>query len=200
MIAAIQSFFASIAVSFDLPILEWIQAHLQSGFFDVFMPFITKFGDGGVFWIAVSVIMLFFPKTRKWGWSVLTALLLGLVICNMILKPTIARVRPYDLYEELYGKAYPLLVKALHDGSFPSGHTIACFEACTALTIRNKKVGIPAIILAVLVACSRLYLFVHYPTDVLFSVFAGTLFGFLGCVIVDAVYKKIPEKKGKYQK
>lgn len=199
MISAIQAFLASAALSFDFPILDWIQANLQSPLMDKLMPIITMFGDGGVFWIAVAVILLFLPKTRKWGWSMLVALMLGLIVCNITLKPLIARVRPYDLHAELFGDTITLLVKTPHDWSFPSGHTIACFEACTALMIRSRKAGIPAAILAILVSFSRLYLYVHYPTDVIFSVFAGILFGILGCVIVNAVYIKFPEKKGKYE-
>ena len=199
MITAIQNLLATLAVSFDLPILDWIQAHLQSPVMDVLMPFITKFGDGGIFWIAVAVLLLFRPNTRKHGWSMLVALILGVLVCNVTLKPIIARIRPYDLHRELFGDAIQLLVKTPHDWSFPSGHTIACFEACTALMIRDKRMGIPATVLAILVSFSRLYLYVHYPTDVLFSVFAGILFGFLGCLIVDLVYPKLA-RKGKYEK
>lgn len=200
MLLAVQNLFASLAISFDLPILDWIQAHLQSPVMDVTMPFITKFGDGGIFWIAVAVLMLCFPKTRKYGWSMGVALILGVLVCNVTLKPLIARIRPYDLHAQLYGDVITLLVKTPHDWSFPSGHTIACFEACTALMIRDKRFGVPATILAFLVAFSRLYLYVHYPTDVIFSFFAGILFGFLGCLIVDVIYIKFPHRKGKYQR
>ena len=74
---AIQSFLYQLAVSFDLPILEWIQAHLQCGFMDTIMPIITLFGEGGIFWIAWAVILLIIPKTRKTGLSMIIALLLG---------------------------------------------------------------------------------------------------------------------------
>lgn len=84
--------------------------------------------------------------------------------------------------------------------SFPSGHTICCFEAATVLMIKNKWAGIPATIIAFLVAYSRLYLYVHYPTDVIFSMFAGILLGLLGCAIVSIVYHFLPQKRGKYQR
>ena len=84
--------------------------------------------------------------------------------------------------------------------SFPSGHTIACFEASTVLLIKNKWLGIPAAVIAFLVAFSRLYLYVHYPSDVIFSMFAGILLGLLGCAIVAIVYHFLPEKRGKYQR
>lgn len=187
-----------LAVSFDLPILEWIQAHLQCGFLDVIMPIITLFGDGGVFWIAVSVLLLFFPRTRKTGLGMLFALLLGLLVCNLTLKPLVKRPRPYDFQFDNFGIEIKLLVDGLHDYSFPSGHTIASFEAATVLLLNSKKMGIPALILAILIAMSRLYLYVHYPTDVIFSLFAGILFGFIGNALANQV--RLPSgKKGKYE-
>ena len=181
--------FSWLAEHFDLPILDWIAGHLQCGFLDTVMPLITLLGDAGIFWIAIAVILLLFPKTRKIGLSMGAALLLGVVICNMIMKPMFARIRPYDYQLEHFGKTIHLLVAAPHDFSFPSGHTIASFEAATAIAIYNKKWGIPALILACLIAFSRLYLYVHYPTDVLASVVLGIGFAFLGSWIVKKGYE-----------
>jgi undecaprenyl-diphosphatase len=89
-----------------------------------------------------------------------------------------------------------LLIEKQHDFSFPSGHTIASFEACTVMMLGNKKLGIPATLLAIAIAFSRLYLYVHYPTDVIASVILGTIFGIIGY----AIAKKLPMKKGKYEK
>ena len=186
------------AVSFDLPILDWIQANLQSPFMDKFMPFITVFGNGGIFWIAWAVLLIIFPKTRKTGLGMGFALIMGLIICNLILKPGVARPRPYDMQAEM-GVVIDLLVKRSHDFSFPSGHTIASFEAAVVLLLNSPVMGIPAIILAILVSFSRLYLYVHYPTDVLVSVVLGTLFALIG----NAIARKLPissGKKGKYEK
>ena len=194
---AIMTFFA---VNFDLPILEWIQAHLQCGFLDFIMPIITLFGEGGIFWIAWAVVLLFIPKYRKVGWSMGVALILGVLVCNVTLKPLVHRPRPYDFQLAEFGKEIQLLISAQHDFSFPSGHTIASFEASTVLLIHDKRMGIPAVILAVLVTFSRLYLYVHYPTDVIFSMFAGILLGLLGCAIVSIVYHFLPQKRGKYQR
>ncbi|MDO5151832.1 MAG: phosphatase PAP2 family protein [Eubacteriales bacterium] len=189
-----------LAVSFDLPILDWIQANLHSDFLDVIMPIITLFGDGGIFWIAVSVLLLCIPKTRETGLGMIFALLLGVIVCNATLKPLVARIRPYDFQWQNFGIEIPLLVEGLHDYSFPSGHTIASFEAATVLLKHSKKMGIPAMILAVLIALSRLYLYVHYPTDVIFSVFAGILFAFIGDALAAKVAPKLPSKKrGKYE-
>lgn len=201
MIASIQAWLSTIAVSFDLPILDWIQAHLSCTFLDKTMPIITLFGDGGIFWIAVAVVLLFFPKYRKTGLAMGVALVLGVVVCNITMKPIIARIRPYDYQLQYFGRDIPMLIAKQHDFSFPSGHTIASFEACTVLQLNDKRFGIPAIILAVLIAFSRLYLYVHYPSDVISSFFAGILFGILGNLIVNAFWKKHPlVRVGKYER
>ena len=191
---ALQTLLNHCAIAFDLPILEWIQANLQSGFLDKLMPIITAFGNGGIFWIACSLLLMLLPKTRRIGFGMAFALTMGLLVCNIILKPGVARIRPYDLQETL-GVTIDLLIKRSHDFSFPSGHTIASFEACTVLMLGNKKLGIPATLLAILIAFSRLYLYVHYPTDVIVSIVLGTVFGIIGW----ALAKKLPLKKGKYQ-
>ena len=173
-----------LAESFDLPILEWIAANLKCGFLDAVMPLITLLGDAGIFWILCSVAMILIPKTRKTGLSMGISLLIGLLVCNVTLKPLVGRIRPYDYQLQHFQKEIILLVEGLHDYSFPSGHTIASFEAATALLIGNKKLGIPALILAVLIAFSRLYLYVHYPTDVLASIVLGIGIAFLGTFLV----------------
>ena len=199
----------SLAVSFDLPILDWIQANLQSGFMDAIWPIITIFGDAGIFWMAWATLLLFIPKHRRTGLGMWFALFLGLVVCNITLKPLVGRIRPYDFQINELGKTWndilaggELLVELPHDFSFPSGHTIASFEAATVLLINSPAMGIPAMILAVLIAFSRMYLYVHYPTDVIFSVFAGILFAVIGNLLA----KKVPLdkikflKKGKYER
>ena len=84
----------SLAVSFDLPILDWIQANLQSGFLDTVMPIITLFGDAGIFWMACATLLLFFRKHRRTGLGMWFAMAIGLLICNIILKPAVGRMRP----------------------------------------------------------------------------------------------------------
>ena len=180
------------AVAFDLPILDWIQANLKSDLLDTVMPIITLFGDGGVFWIAIAVLLLCIPKTRKIGLGMGFALLMGLVVCNITLKPLVGRIRPYDLQEQL-GVTIPLLTDRMHDYSFPSGHTIASFEASVVLLKNNKWMGIPAVILAVLIAFSRLYLYVHWPTDVLGGIVVGAVVGTAGAWIAKRLRKKLGE-------
>ena len=199
MLTAFQEFLYTCAISFDLPILDWIQANMQSGFMDKFMPFITVFGDAGIFWMICSALLMIFPKTRKTGLGMAFAMVIGLVVCNMTLKPLVARIRPYDLQAEL-GVTIQLLCGPQHDFSFPSGHTIASFEAAVVLLKNSKKMGIPAMILAVLISFSRMYLYVHYPTDVLASIILGTLFALIGDAIAAMVAPKLRfGKKGKYE-
>lgn len=184
-----------LAERFDLPILEWIAANLRCAFLDAVMPIITMFGDAGIFWIGVAVLLLFLPKYRKVGLSMGAALILGLLVCNLTLKPLVARIRPYEYQLIHFQKTIELLIQAPHDFSFPSGHTIASFEAATVLCIHSKKLGIPALILASLIAFSRLYLYVHYPTDVLFSLVLGICFAFLGNFLVNKGFSLYKAKR-----
>ncbi len=197
MFPALTEFFNSLAVSFDLPILDWIQAHLQSGFMDVAMPLITLLSEDGIFWMILATILLLFPRQRRTGLGMWLALAMGLVICNMILKPLVGRMRPYDFQELYNGVTIKLLIDGLSDNSFPSGHTIAAFEACVALLCGNKKLGVPAVIMAFLVAFSRLYLYVHYPTDVIASIVLGSILAVVGYWLAGKIVK--PVKKGKYE-
>ena len=186
----------NLAVSFDLPILDWIQNTLQCAFLDKVMPLITVLGDGGAFWIACAVLMMLLKKYRKAGFSAALALIFGLLICNLYLKPTVARIRPYDFQEQM-GVIINLLIEKEHSLSFPSGHTIASFEAATAILLRHKKLGIAAMVLAILIAFSRMYLYVHYPTDVIASVFLGIGLAFLASWIVNKASAAIDAKKAK---
>ena len=196
----------ALAESFDLPILDWIQANLQSPLMDKIMPIITMFGDAGIFWMVCAFILFLIPKTRRTGLGMAFAMMMGLLICNVLLKPMVGRIRPYDYQIDVLGKtmddllvAGKLLVDTPHDFSFPSGHTIASFEACVVLLMADKRLGIPATLLAIAIAFSRMYLYVHYPTDVIVSVILGSLFAIIGY----AIARRIPlpsGKKGKYQR
>ena len=197
----------NLAVSFDLPILAWIQENMTSPLMDKVMPIITMFGDAGIFWMVCAAILFLIPKTRRTGLGMAFAMAMGLVLCNMILKPLVGRMRPYDFQIDVLGMQWEdflvagkLLIEEHGDKSFPSGHTIASFEACSVLMLADKRLGIPATILAFLIAFSRLYLYVHYPTDVIVSIFLGTLLGLIGYAIAKRI--RLPElgRRGKYQR
>lgn len=166
----------------EIEILDWIQG-LKTGFGDVSLSFISTIGNAGLIWIIMAVILLIIPKTRKCGAFMAAALIVDALLCNCILKPLVARVRPYDV-----NTAIELIVAKPVDYSFPSGHTAAAFAATTALFFDRKKyLWIPALILAVLTGFSRLYLYVHYPTDVLGGIIIGILSGCAGCFIVQKI-------------
>ena len=178
------------AVSFDLPILDWIQANMANPFLDFIMPWITLLGDAGIFWMICAAVLALTKKYRKVGFGMAIAMAMGLLVCNIILKPTVGRIRPYDFQESL-GVTINLLIEKQHDFSFPSG------QACTVMMLGSRKLGIPATLLAILIAFSRLYLYVHYPTDVIASVILGTLFGVIGYLVSSSISFS---RKGKFLK
>lgn len=167
----------------ELKILDFIQT-LHTPVLDKFGVGITSFGNAGVIWIVLTVIFLAIPKTRRTGGVMLAALIIQTVLCNVILKNLFARTRPYDV-----NTTVQLLVPKLHDFSFPSGHTSAAFTTVSALYFSKNRLWIPVLVLACLIAFSRLYLYVHYPTDVLAGVILGTLCGYIGYKIVMTLRK-----------
>ena len=161
-------------MNIDFMILDFIQKHMRCEMLDAVMPVITALGNGGIIWIAMTAILLCFPKTRRLGAGMAVSLALEAVLCNVILKPLAARTRPFDIRTEIV-----LLIARPHDYSFPSGHTGAAFAAAAALYFGKSCGWIPAGILAVLMGFSRLYLYVHYPTDVLGGALLGIITGWM---------------------
>ena len=182
--------------AFEIGILDFIQNTFKCGFLDVFMKYVTMFGEDGIFFIAMAVVMLFFRKTRKTGLMIGAALLMGFIVGNLTLKPLFARVRPYNFNESF--DMSTLLVDTLSDRSFPSGHTLCMFEGCVVLFMTQKKyIGIPALVLCSLVALSRLYLYVHYPTDVITGAVLGTVFAILAVKLIDRAFAAYEQKHEK---
>lgn len=145
------------------------------------MTFVTGLGNAGAVWILLAAVLLIIPKTRKSGAVLAVALCVDVVLCNGILKNLFGRIRPCDINTSIQ-----LLVPRPDDFSFPSGHTAASFAAVTALMMAGeRKLWKPALGLAVLIAFSRLYLYVHYPTDILGGIIAGGAAGVLGCLAVE---------------
>lgn len=161
--------------SFEFALLDWIQGNLRNPVMDLLMPAVTTLGNGGLIWIALAGILLLIPRYWKAGVAVLAGLALEVICCNLVLKPLIVRVRPCDV-----NTAVQLLVARPDDFSFPSGHTGASFAAVTALYADGNRLWIPALLLAALISFSRLYLYVHYPTDVLAGILLGAAAGWLG--------------------
>lgn len=163
----------------EISILNWIQS-MRTPIGDAVIPFITKLGDAGMIWILLSVVLLLIPRTRKSGAVLAVALFVDVVLCNGILKNLFRRIRPCDVNTSIQ-----LLVARPDDFSFPSGHTAASFAAVAALMLAGeRKLWILALLTAVFIAFSKLYLYVHYPTDILGGIAVGTFAGYAGYWIV----------------
>lgn len=183
--------------NWDVSVLNWLQEHMANPILDGFFAFVTHLGDEGILWIALAVIFLFFKKTRKMGITMGVALLLGLILGNGVLKNVIGRVRPYNL-DGAYGSIIgvdDLLVGQPGDKSFPSGHTLGSFEAALAMLYYDRRFGIPAVVLAAMIAFSRMYLYLHYPTDIMGGVVLAVINVILAVLIVNAVYRYFENKK-----
>ena len=171
-------------MGFEFQILDKLQT-IHTPLLDRFMVAITKLGDAGI----LTVNLLLIPKTRKSGVYMAVALIADLIICNVILKPIVARIRPYSINQTVH-----LLVTPLKDYSFPSGHTAASFASVSALYFAGRKrMAAGTLIVSVLIAFSRMYLYVHYPTDVLGGLIIGLLCGW----IADMIIQKVMEKRSR---
>lgn len=169
----------------DFEILNYIYEHLSCSFLDFIMPKITFLGNGGLIWIITAIVMISFRKYRKAGIILSVALILCGITGNILLKNLIARERPCWLNETVQ-----MLISIPKDYSFPSGHTMSSFASATVLTHYGRKNGIAACILAALIAFSRLYLYVHFPTDILAGMLIGVIIGLSVCKISDIHFQK----------
>lgn len=152
----------------DGRILVWIQEHLRFDWLDSVMVFMTRLADSGIIWVCLAVLLLCFKKYRKTGTAMAVALMIGYVATNLILKNVVMRVRPYD--------AIAAITPLLREGSwsFPSGHATCSIAAGYVMYQRLPRyMGIPALILAIVICLSRMYVGVHYPTDVICGVMIG---------------------------
>ena len=182
-------------LNFDLSVFQWIQS-IQNEFFDALMVGITTLGNGGAVFIALGLVFLFTKKHRKAGLAVIVALLVMLLCNDLFLKEFFARPRPFNLLEtdpERYafwakGYIYPELISKPTSFSFPSGHTASAFAAAIALLWHNRKFGIPITIFAALMGFSRIYVEVHYCTDVIAGVVSGTICAFVAVLIVKYLF------------
>lgn len=172
-------------LALDGAILLWIQEVVRQDWMTPFWKVITFLGDGGWFWIALSIALLIPKKTRYIGIGALLSLAIGALITNVTLKPLIARTRPYEVVEGL-----TRLIEKQSDRSFPSGHTCASFAvALVYYRYMPPKYGVSLVLLAACVAFSRLYLGVHYPTDIIGGILAGALASFVACWLINKLKK-----------
>lgn len=160
----------------DWAILHRIQDTLQCGALDYLMPKITALGNGGAIWLVAAGALTISKRYRRYGITMLAALAAGVLVGNVCLKHLVARSRP------CWVENVTLLIANPTDYSFPSGHTLSSVIGATVLTKANRKFGLIAIPLAALIAGSRLYLYVHFPSDVLAAAVLGIAIGLAACL------------------
>ncbi len=190
----------------EIQILHWFET-LHNPITNPIFYVITTLGNAGWFWIVLAVLMLtVLPKKyKKAGLTMAIALILSLIFCNGIMKHLWARPRAFwvvgqnfvvgNEFENLYG-----IFNSIHDYSFPSGHSSASFAAAVSIFMWRKKEGSAALVLAALIAFSRLYFTVHYPTDVLVGTITGALYGVAAYFIVKALMNKVPKRNAIFNK
>lgn len=197
-------------LSFDLSVFQWIQG-IQNDFLDAVLVGITTLGNAGAIFIVLGLGLFITKKYRKAGFAVIVALLVMLICNDLFLKEFFARPRPFNLFDsdpEKYaewGRAYiyPELVSKPSSYSFPSGHTSSAFAAAIALLWHNRKWGIPVTLFAALMGFSRIYVEVHYCTDVIAGVVSGAVCALIAVLIVKFLFpvvdKGINKLSGKFK-
>ncbi len=159
----------------DADILLWIQDNIRNVFWNPVMSLITHLGDAGMFWIVLAVCFLMMKKNRRLGAVMLLAMICSFAINNLVLKNLVARIRPYEVVDGL-----ELLVGKARDFSFPSGHSATSFAAAVPIVrLKGWRFGVWFVLLAGAIAFSRLYVGIHYPTDVLFGIGSGAIIGYV---------------------
>lgn len=198
-------------VSVDVAIYQFVDS-IMNPVLDVIMTFITHLGDTpGIIWFIIGICLLIPKKTRKLGILLFAGLAISSVINNLVLKELIARPRPYNLDPQVwldagYTYEWPGLIKQSSSWSFPSGHTSTSIGAAFALLLSCKKkylaVGIPTFILSLLVGFSRIYVHVHYPTDVIAGAVVGLIGGVIAWLLIEKVFmpKIVPAVEKKLNK
>lgn len=168
-------------VDLDIEILEYVQTLSGNPVVDGFMVFMSKIGDNGIVWIMLSMILITSKKHRKAGIMALSALVLSTLFGELLLKHLIGRQRPFEDHE-----MFKALIETSSVYSFPSGHATSSFAVAGTVAWIFRKYSPLLLGAAALVSLSRVYLFVHYPSDIV----AGMILG-LGCAaIVIQLYKR----------
>lgn len=174
---------------FDSAVMTFVQSGFHNPVTDAVFPAVTYLGESGIFWILLSLLIIALGRKNGWrttGCLMLAAMLLGLLLGEIALKNIICRPRPFQEMPEI-----SLLIPPPSGYSFPSGHSCASFAAATIIFLKDKRPGTAALALAALIAFSRVFLFVHYPTDVL----AGSLLGVLCALAAAYGYRRLFQKK-----
>ena len=196
LVAIAAVLFGLLLWKFDFEILFFIRDHIRNGFLNKVVPFYTSLGDDGIIWIVLGLVMLIPKKTRKCGIMVLAALLVMLVVNNIILKNLIARPRPYATYPELIEDLADI-IHVPSSYSFPSGHTVSAMAVAFTILTQHKKFGIVTLVFATLMGLSRLYVGVHFPTDVYGGIIVGAALALFVWFVEKKISAKIAQKRAK---
>ena len=175
-------------MNLDWSILHWIQNTLSCPFLDALMPRLTALGDGGMIWLLAAGGLICTKKYRRHGFLLLGGLAAGVLAGNVFLKNLFARPRPCWLDQSVR-----LLIAPPTDYSFPSGHTLSSVIGATILTKAGRRFGCAAVPLAVFVVFSRLYLYVHFPSDILGAAVLGVGIGVLTVRLGGRILEKLEE-------
>lgn len=171
-------------MEWEFYILDFIHTYFSNPVMDVVMKFVSFLGSLGMIWIVITIILLVTKKYRTLGRSLAINLGLNFIACNLIIKPIVARLRPFE-----FNQSINLIVSTPIDPSFPSGHTLFAFAAATIFFVYNKKIGLFMYLFACVMAFSRLYLYVHFPTDVAFGAVLGILLAIISYMLEKSVFK-----------
>ena len=186
--SAAASWINSVFASFDESVTVAIHNLLypMKGFFTPFFNFISLLGKGGIALIVLSLLLVYFRKTRKMGTAMALGIAIGFIITNLFLKVVIARPRPYIDESSIFYQLWQTVgMKTESDKSFPSGHTCVAFASMVPLFLTgDRKKTWTALIFAFLMGIARIYLVVHYPTDVIGGLIVGSLSGIAGVIIM----------------
>lgn len=173
-------------LEFDDKVIHFVDENLRCEFMDKIMRFVSSLGNNGAIWIGIAFALIILGgEKRKAGWLMIFSLAVEASICNVIIKPTVARVRPNDKHN------LDITIKRPTDYSFPSGHTAASFAAAYSMCLSGFKKGLPMIYLSILMGFSRIYLLVHYPMDVI----VGAILGIVSASSVHKLSRKRRKKK-----
>jgi len=199
-------------MGWDAGFLIYIQEHLRSEILTPLMTFITHSGDKGILWIVLCIILVLIPRSRSFGLIAGTSIAVEFLFNNIILKNLVARQRPYEAVEGLIN-----IIEDQTDYSFPSGHSGASFAVAGALfiiallgvpglnekgiiikqktSVKYRFFAVLLLIYAALIAFSRLYVGVHYPTDVIGGIILGAATSFLAYFMYQLILSKLPKKQ-----
>ena len=177
--------------------MKWVHAVFHDQMWlNYIMKYVTYLGEFGAGAILAAAVLLIFKKTRWAGVAVAVSLILDVLVVNVILKLSVNRARPWQTYPDLGFQEFhrAIGVREPTDSSFPSGHTAALFAAAVALVMFYKVKGLPALGIALLVAISRIYLCMHYPSDVLGGIVIGSACGIAGYFLMKLIKKFVASK------